>query len=80
MEELKRKCTYEVLAPATAMLKPFCLEPWPLEKPFKEGLKFLKMSEERKRKGSAPPVSVTLAVKASSSATLQPFSWSTDNQ
>lgn len=50
VEELKRKITYEVLAPATAMLKPFCVEPWPLEKPFKKGLNFLKMSEEINKK------------------------------
>lgn len=47
---IKRKCTYEVLAPLTAMLKAFCLGPWPLEKPIKEGLNFLKMSVEIKRK------------------------------
>lgn len=50
MEELQRKYTYEVLAPATAMLKPFRIEPWPLEKPFKEGLNFLKMSDKREQK------------------------------
>lgn len=32
------------------MLKAFCLEPWPLEKPFKVGLNLFKMSEEIKRK------------------------------
>lgn len=47
---LKRKGTYEVFAPDAAMLKPFCKEPTPLEKPFKEGLNIFKMSEERKIK------------------------------
>ena len=46
----KRICTYEDLAPDTAMLKNFCLEPWPLEKPFMKGLNFFKMSEEKKMK------------------------------
>lgn len=47
---LKRKGTYEVFAPDAAMLNPFCKEPTPLEKPFKEGLNIFKMSEARKIK------------------------------
>lgn len=44
----KTKCTYDALAPATAMLKPFCFGNLSLEKPFKDGLNFFKMSEEKK--------------------------------
>lgn len=44
----KTNCTYEALAPATAMLKPFCFGNLSLEKPFKDGLNFFKMSEEKK--------------------------------
>lgn len=40
------RCTYDALTPGSAMLKCFCNNPWPLEKPFREGLNFLKMSEE----------------------------------
>lgn len=44
VEELKEMCTYKVIAPDTAMLKPFCKELF--EKPFKEGLNFFKISVE----------------------------------
>lgn len=48
-ERLKKtKCTYEALAPATAMLKPFRFGNLSSEKPFKDGLNFFKMSEEKK--------------------------------
>lgn len=43
-EEQRKKNAYEVFAPATAMLKPFCSCPSPLEKPCRSGLNFFKMS------------------------------------
>lgn len=36
------------MAPATAMFKPFCFGNLSLEKPFKDGLNFFKMSEEKR--------------------------------
>lgn len=36
------------MAPATAMLKPFCFGNLSLEKPFKDGLNFFKMSEGKR--------------------------------